>query len=125
MANKLHSLIAFLLLLAFQEMMIMRGEAITCEAKSSKFKGPCFYDTNCESTCKTEKFPGGKCHHMKCVCTKDCGLGSGTPAHGPPHDTSMDGPQMNEQPGEGPPMNDMQNEGGGPGEEEMPPAEQE
>ncbi|KAL8538952.1 hypothetical protein ACS0TY_000811 [Phlomoides rotata] len=57
---------------------IRRGEAAICSSPSSVFRGPCFIDSNCESTCESEGFDDGKCkgaHRLnpKCICYKPCG----------------------------------------------------
>ncbi|KAK6154549.1 hypothetical protein DH2020_008797 [Rehmannia glutinosa] len=106
MATKLQSLLMFLIFLAFQEMMIMRGEAATCEANSKLFRGACFSDGNCGSICEKEGFSGGKCKFLKCVCLKDCNAGGGPPGVGPP-----DGPPDGGPPGEGPPDEGQPGEG--------------
>ncbi|KAK6133160.1 hypothetical protein DH2020_033098 [Rehmannia glutinosa] len=121
MAAKLNGLLMFLLVLVFQEMVIMRGEAETCEAKSKLFNGACFSTKNCGSICEKEGFSGGKCKFFKCVCFKDCNIngGGGTPAQGPPADAPpaegppSDDPPSDGPPGEGPPAD-------GPPSEEQP-----
>ncbi|EYU33797.1 hypothetical protein ABFS82_08G160000 [Erythranthe guttata] len=78
MASKLRtSLLPFLLLFAFQEMIILQGEAALCETKSSIFTGACFSDRNCETICEKEGFLNGRCKLWKCICSKDCGIGGG------------------------------------------------
>ncbi|KAL3614889.1 hypothetical protein CASFOL_040550 [Castilleja foliolosa] len=117
MANNLPSLLTFLILLTFHEMMIMRGEATECDADSRIYKGSCFRSKNCGSICETEGFISGKCHKlmMQCVCFKDCGKPGISPAHGhgPPLDMPVQEGPVNEQPGAG-------SGGGGLPSEEQP-----
>ncbi|KAI3466303.1 hypothetical protein Pfo_022966 [Paulownia fortunei] len=112
MAAKLQSLLLFLLLfLSFHDMMIMRGEAILCEANSKLFTGACFSDKNCGAICEKEGFLNGKCKFLKCVCSKDCnvGGGGGGPGQGPPSEGPPDeGPPGGEgPPGEDPPGGEL------------------
>ncbi|MQM10943.1 hypothetical protein Taro_043843 [Colocasia esculenta] len=69
-------LLLFLFLVATGDMMgtTMVADARTCESQSHRFKGPCFRASNCANVCKTEGFPGGRCHgfRRRCFCTKHC-----------------------------------------------------
>ncbi|GFP94954.1 defensin-like protein [Phtheirospermum japonicum] len=45
-----------------------------CETPSSKFKGVCLSDTNCELVCSSEGFVDGQCEgfRQRCMCRKPC-----------------------------------------------------
>ncbi|XP_020552054.1 defensin-like protein [Sesamum indicum] len=105
MPSKLQNLLLFLLLLAFQEMIIMRGEAAICESPSKLFTGLCFSDKNCSAICEKEKFVTGQCKFWKCICSKDCGTGGGGGGDpgGPPDEGSPGGGGDEGPPEGGPP----------------------
>ncbi|XP_011086334.1 uncharacterized protein LOC105168097 [Sesamum indicum] len=99
MPSKLQNLLLFLLLLAFQEMIIMHGEAeaAVCESPSKLFTGLCFSDRNCSAICEKENFVTGRCKFWKCICSKDCGTGGGGGGGGgdpggPPDEGGDEGP---------------------------------
>ncbi|KAL3851013.1 hypothetical protein ACJIZ3_012895 [Penstemon smallii] len=97
--------------------MIWSGEAATCEAPSSLFKGLCFSRKNCGTICEKEGFLFGQCRNLKCLCVKDCGSGGGDPGQVPPgegppeQDPPSEGPPEQGPPGEGPPEQDPPGEG--------------
>ncbi|KAL0310833.1 UNVERIFIED_CONTAM: hypothetical protein Sangu_2378000 [Sesamum angustifolium] len=90
-------------------MIIMRGEAATCESPSKLFTGLCFSDKNCSAICEKEKFISGQCKVWKCICSKDCGTGGGGGGGGggdpggPPDEGSPGGGGDEGQPEGGPP----------------------
>ncbi|WJX34788.1 hypothetical protein P8452_22865 [Trifolium repens] len=69
--NKTHFGFFFLLLLAFH--MVVQTEGWECFSQSTMFKGKCFRNRICDSTCHAEGFPrGGKCMDRfirgRCFC---------------------------------------------------------
>ncbi|KAF3774338.1 Defensin J1-2 [Nymphaea thermarum] len=76
MASKRSLLPAFfllaLLLLALGR--VEKAEARMCDTPSSRFRGLCFSDSNCQTVCHGEGFPHGDCHgfRRRCICSKPC-----------------------------------------------------
>ncbi|KAE9610194.1 hypothetical protein Lal_00006455 [Lupinus albus] len=68
----------FLVLLASQELVTKTegflGSHRCGKVLSSRFKGKCLTDHNCDSVCQLEGYVGGDCHGVRrrCFCNKKC-----------------------------------------------------
>ncbi|KAJ7954649.1 Defensin-like protein [Quillaja saponaria] len=63
----------FLIVLAAHETVVQKTEARICQAPSGKYRGPCFTDSSCDSTCKKQDhLLGGVCQGFACYCQRNC-----------------------------------------------------
>ncbi|KAJ7942644.1 Defensin-like protein [Quillaja saponaria] len=73
MERKSFGLFFLLLIVLTAHESVMQTEAKICQAPSGKFKGPCFADSACSSTCKNkDHLLGGVCQGFACYCQRNC-----------------------------------------------------
>ncbi|KAJ7959516.1 defensin-like protein [Quillaja saponaria] len=63
----------FLIVLAAHETVVQKTEARICLAPSGKYRGLCFRESGCDSTCKKQDhLRGGVCQRFACYCQRNC-----------------------------------------------------